>query len=390
MLSGEIPRGQILASATAPDGKWFAVGRDDHWIMRYEADTGHQNGGIAWNNFAVQTVVFSPDSRFMVGGDHAGTIRVEDMLKRDKSFQWQAHKQLVMALAFSDDGKMLASADTTGVIHLWEAAKGKSLRKWEGHQGVVRTLTFVSDKAILSTGDDGMARLWDAASAKLVRELALGLGDDFQSAVSADGKWLASAGKNGSIRVWAIDMLQRTPAGKKKLTAEDLDKLWSELAADDAVRRFRAMNTMAAAGAEALAILQKNLKPAVGVPVPEDVAKLITDLDSLAFAIREKAASELHKRGKEVEKYLRSELAKEPSLEMSRRLRRMLDSFGPVAPRPLAPEERRAIMAVRVLEHISTADARAVLERLATGAPEAEQTRHARAALRRSQAAKGK
>jgi hypothetical protein len=49
----------------------------------------------------------------------------------------------------------------------------------------------------------------------------------------------------------------------------------------------------------------------------------------------------------------------------------------------LPTETLQAVRAVEALEHIGTPEARKLLETLATGAPEARQTRDAKAALRR-------
>jgi hypothetical protein len=143
------------------------------------------------------------------------------------------------------------------------------------------------------------------------------------------------------------------------------------------------MATLTSGAAHTLPFLGKQLRPVEVKPVPADVAQLLADLDSPRFAERAKASVELEKRGKAVEKYLRMELAKNPPLEASRRLKQLLDKLGPTHLEPLPPEQQRAVLAMRVLEHIGTAEARGLLTRLAEGAADAEQTRQAALALKR-------
>jgi hypothetical protein len=135
--------------------------------------------------------------------------------------------------------------------------------------------------------------------------------------------------------------------------------------------------------------LRERLKPAEPLPMPDDVARLIEDLDSKSFAIRDRAERELEKRGKEVETYLRLALKRGPTLEAQRRLTRLAEKLGADQPAPLTPEQRREALAVRALEQLGTADARKLLEQLAKGTLESETTQQARRALQQLNESKG-
>ena len=107
--------------------------------------------------------------------------------------------------------------------------------------------------------------------------------------------------------------------------------------------------------------------------------RLITDLDSDRFEVRDAAARELTQLGEQVEPALRRVLEGKPSPEARRRVEALLT--GPRRVR--SPEGLRGLRAVQALECVGTAEARRVLEGLSRGAPEARLTREAKAALRR-------
>jgi hypothetical protein len=77
---------------------------------------------------------------------------------------------------------------------------------------------------------------------------------------------------------------------------------------------------------------------------------------------------------------LRAALQGKPSLELRRRAQQLLDELDTAT---LSGERLRGVRAVAVLEHIGSAEARKLLDTLASGAPEALRTQEAKAALAR-------
>jgi hypothetical protein len=75
---------------------------------------------------------------------------------------------------------------------------------------------------------------------------------------------------------------------------------------------------------------------------------------------------------------LRDALEKRPSLEVRRRIDRLLEKLA-----DLSAEQRRAIRSVELLEQLGTPQARALLRKLSSGATGARLTRDAKAALGR-------
>jgi hypothetical protein len=108
---------------------------------------------------------------------------------------------------------------------------------------------------------------------------------------------------------------------------------------------------------------------------PDQVSRLIRDLDSGHFAVRQKAGRTLEALADLAEAPLRQALAKRPSLEVRRRIEALLAQL---------PRTRwRAVRAVAVLEHMNMPQARTCLAALAKGAPGVRLTEEARDTLER-------
>jgi hypothetical protein len=196
-------------------------------------------------------------------------------------------------------------------------------------------------------------------------------------AFSPDGRRLISGLWNSTLLVWDVGAV---PIDRgEKLRAEDAAKAWADLGGPDAPRAFRARGTLAAAPDAALPLLTAHLHPAQAAD-PQRLQRLLTDLESEQFAVRDKAQKELQDLGDLAEPALRQTLADKPTLEVRRRVQAVLERLrGPVT----RPELLQTLRAIAVLEDIGTPEARRLLEESAKGAPEARLTREAKELLRR-------
>ena len=65
---------------------------------------------------------------------------------------------------YSPDGRCVASGGSHDcAVRVWDAATGRELRKYEGHQGKVTAVVFFPDgKRLASASEDGTVRVWRA------------------------------------------------------------------------------------------------------------------------------------------------------------------------------------------------------------------------------------
>jgi hypothetical protein len=125
-------------------------------------------------------------------------------------------------------------------------------------------------------------------------------------------------------------------------------------------------------------LLKERLHPAAAID-DRRIDRLLADLDSDEFSVRQKAARELRAMGDAVESAARKVLAGKPSAEQRLRVKELLQELDRAHP----SERLRGMRAVEVLERIGSAEARQILVKLAAGAPTARLTREAKGSLER-------
>ena len=162
-----------------------------------------------------------------------------------------------------------------------------------------------------------------------------------------------------------------------KSVPADLGPLWADLAGD-AATGLRAARLLGAAGDRGVALFKEK----VSVPSPPDAAavkRLIADLDSPRFAVREQAEADLRDLGEQAVSHLRRALRAKPSAEATRRIEALL---AVVESGKLPPPRLRELRAVQALVWMDTPAARGLLTEWAKGDPAAALTKAAQSAGR--------
>ena len=120
----------------------------------------------------IQVAVLTPDGSTLVAGGTDGSIRLwslETRMKlatlRNRLHLRTGHGALTTCLACSADGVLLASGHFDGAIYLWELATGLELDVKLGHEGAVGGVAFPPGGAtLLTAGADATLKFWDLAA----------------------------------------------------------------------------------------------------------------------------------------------------------------------------------------------------------------------------------
>jgi RNA polymerase sigma factor (sigma-70 family) len=172
----------------------------------------------------VNDVTYSPDGRVIASASGSTAYLWEATTGRALR-QLKGRGKWVNAVAFSPDGKTLASAGSYDDICLWDWSLGEERRRFPVSMRLVRGLAFTPDgKGLLAWGglyatrdgkllpSQGQLRLFDTTSG--AERCAFRGHDGFicSAALSRDGKLLASASLDRTIRLWEV------PSGKELRT----------------------------------------------------------------------------------------------------------------------------------------------------------------------------
>jgi WD40 repeat protein/predicted Ser/Thr protein kinase len=205
--SGERPFPDLskvwLSVAGSADRWWVASGGFGHVTLRDE--TGRVLCTIEPRGPAIDPVALSPDRTrlaTLLFTNRAG-VGVFDTSNGRELGRFVGEPGL-LALAFSPDCRRLAIAGDEGVARLLDAATGKEVIRFQGHTSKILSVAFRSDGARLVTAShDGTVRQWDTRSGREVEPPYDRHTAEVAAAVySPDGERVASGGADRTVRLW--------------------------------------------------------------------------------------------------------------------------------------------------------------------------------------------
>jgi outer membrane protein assembly factor BamB len=366
--------GKLLAAASAKKGLMLidtATGKPIRTAPDLEGQTCYGAG-------------FAPDGRTLVVWTLGQEVYVLDVktgkTRKHYPFVGDEEKRMSYAAALSPDGRYLAFGSQRRFISVLDVATGEEVRRFEHLPDGVSSITFSHDGRALAWGgwEDPTIHLLELSSRKERHHFTGHQGRILALNFSRDGRLLVSGGNDATALVW--DLVGPKAAGDKDLSIEELASLWKDLGDVDAPKAYQSVRRLARSAA-AVKFLGTQVQP-LAAPDEKQVAKLIADLDSDDFDVREKATKELGRLGDQVARACRKALADRPSPEMRRRLQELLDKQDSEVHQPSA-ERVRLSRALEALELVGTDDARAQLAALAKGVPGAWLTEEAKAGRER-------
>ena len=241
VVGGRTP---VRVARFSPDGRRFVSGDRAGKIRFYDARSARLQGTVDQGG-PVSAAMFSTNGKRLLTAGRDGTARLWRTADRSELRRFSAGGAVRFA-SLAQGGRIAVTLTEAGRVRVWSTRDGRLVRAFRTRgvpfpklaavdrdgtllavagqdrrapvyslatgrrayvleqNGFMRSVTFRRDgRRILTSGYEGRARIWDARSGRLLRELrgpdksALG-----EAVFSNDGAHIAAAGNDGTVRIW--------------------------------------------------------------------------------------------------------------------------------------------------------------------------------------------
>lgn len=187
----------ILTRYKAKPGELDHRGMEWYFLERAVRKTAET---IADHGSPLYCIRFAPDHESFATAGEDAIIRFHDGATGELRQSIKSDQGEVNSIAFSPNGQTLASAGDDGSVCLWRISDGARLDRFTAHDGMAFGVEFSPDaKRLVTCGTDKLVHVWKDGQKEFTHR-------DHTSrveaiAVSLDGRWLASVGKDQTLVV---------------------------------------------------------------------------------------------------------------------------------------------------------------------------------------------
>jgi WD40 repeat protein len=185
------------------DGKHLASASYDRTVRIWDKATFKLERTLTGHSDFVHAVAYGPDGKWLVSASKDRSVKMVDALTGQSLLTFSGADQDVLAVAVGPQGQIVSSGYEPG-ISWWNGKGGERLRMQGGHGVAVHELAFSRDGQMLaSAGGDGTVKLWNGTTGVLLKTLGVG-SLTYAVALSPNGKWAVSGSFDGLVRVWDV------------------------------------------------------------------------------------------------------------------------------------------------------------------------------------------
>jgi WD40 repeat protein len=202
----ECDKAAVFTIALSPNGHTVASGSDDGKVRLWDVETGEVIAKWIGHADWVRSVCWSANGQQVVSGSDDGTARVWDVKNGKTVLAIKTGSQWVLTVIYSPNSTKIATGiHNESGVKIWDSKTGELLATLKHDYQVWSVVSWTSDGKRLVSASYGSIRIFDTATWRRVAILEGGTFDVHTLCLSRNGRLLASAPDDQTVRLWNLN-----------------------------------------------------------------------------------------------------------------------------------------------------------------------------------------
>jgi len=164
MVALPVSSEKLRQLAPGPGGDTWAVAAGDGSVKLIEPQFFNETTLHGSHKDGATSVVFHPGKPVLVSGGKDAHLRVHGLKSHEELLNLPAHNFAIYSMVFSPDGRWLATASRDKTIKIWDARTLEPALRLDAHAGghnhSVNRLLWMQDGTLISCSDDRKIIAW--------------------------------------------------------------------------------------------------------------------------------------------------------------------------------------------------------------------------------------
>ncbi|MHC4550263.1 MAG: WD40 repeat domain-containing serine/threonine protein kinase [Planctomycetota bacterium] len=203
--------GPTTALVFGPDGRRVYTGHRSGYIVEWDVAVGFPIGILQRSGAAVTALHAGPRGKYLYCGDAGGEVSRREIGHFTNSTDVETGGGVIAQVLPSEDGGYLHVCTLGLRMFMLELDPPRLFSEFEGPTERAFALIHSSDRGrIYVAGEHGIVQVWDVEARALLARLD-GFGSEYAAlALAPDGRLLAQALADGTVRIWDLTMAWST------------------------------------------------------------------------------------------------------------------------------------------------------------------------------------